>query len=467
MLGSFESPLSVCVQSSHTRAQKYEERQKMPIQVQPTREQITICCNQISAKFAAGLLTLVMIAGATASCSRSENIPNDAVPQAEKQFAAPSEPAPGDYTRSHLKGELGEVDISVITPEALARAKASAQRQTVKKLVLDTDFGVNVFGMDGFGPDGAVLVQPKVLLKSSLSGERLQLKKTDHGTLMSSVTIAFVDGMVSELATGNGPEKLPTGLVIRQREALLSDVKKTLGHSPVLMSEVTCPKSLRLVIHGPAKEPNGSFDVALTSGLTNCPLNTFLPAQLELKEDEWNALVSAFIAGTSVWVQADFNLSVPVVVSEADLSLDPRAVHEWLGMQMKSEGRRGLSVTSTQLDQIKKALLEKIEADFSLSFASELFTGFLGEFHRREFVPLIASKCPSDLACFSTVPASSVPIVFSDDEQYKFKVVREEYFGQPIFIQSISEVNDYFSEKQAFSIKSNSANPLEIGRAHV
>lgn len=356
-------------------------------------------------------------------------------------------PSGQDYSQSTKVSRFGTLELSSILPDAYNKRRAALTQQALRRLELGGDFNTDVFALDGYETAGAVIARPRVFLRSSVTGERERLRENTDGLLVASVSIALVDGMASQLFTGKGTRSLPAEFLVRNREALLVAVEKALGKKPVFLAAVACPDKVQLRVQGV-----GQFPVQFKSKLKSCPINTFFPAEITFKKDEWEGLISGFAEGRTVEVEAKLNLATPLTLDYANFRLGQKTLRKTLLSFLKNVSE---PFTANQIADAGRGLLDLIQKSFDLCVPNELFTSFQDGVVRDYLKPVIRPDCPNGMSiCF--FGNGDAP----DSGEYGFAVRREEYVGRPLLIESIAPVSDYLAERQEFMLRAQSDSPL-------
>lgn len=378
-------------------------------------------------------------------CTKSQDTASAPVDQSGG--ANNSGPSAQDYTQSAKTSAFGTMALSSILPGAYNKRRTALAQQALRRLDLAGDFNTDVFALDGYETPGAVIARPRVFLRSSVTGEREQVRETPDGLLVASVSVALVDGMAPQLFTGKGTRSLPTEFLVKNREALLAAVEKALGKKPVFLASVTCPDSIQLRADGV-----GLFPVQFKSKLKSCPINTFFPAEISFKKDEWDGLITAFAEGRAVEVEAKVNLATPLTLDYAKFELGQKAVRKALLGLLKDATE---PFTAGQIADAGLALISLIQKSFDLCVPNELFTSFQDGVIRDFLKSVIKPDCPNGLnICFFGNSDAS------DNGVYTFSVRREEYVGRPLLIDSIAPVSDYLADRQEFMLRALPDSPL-------
>ena len=353
-----------------------------------------------------------------------------------------------DYVRSAKEGQFGKMEMFSITPEAFNRRKEEVLGHAIRRLELSGNFNTEVYALDGYETPGAVIAKPRLFLRSSVTGGRVRFQENKDGLVVADVSVALVDGMAPQIFTGKGTRALPEEFLVKDRERLLGAVENALKRKPVFISNVRCPEEIRLRADGV-----GIFPVTFKTKLKSCPINTFFPAEIAFKKDEWDGLLLAFATGGAVEVETKLNLTLPLALDYAKFSVKHAPISRVLRELLK-ELKEPFSVE--EIADAGKSLIDLIQKSFDICIPQELFTSLQDEIVRDNFKMMVQPDCPNGAGvCFvwNPEPGSGVG-------EYTLNTRREEFFGRPLMLDSVAPVNDYLADRQEFMIRGLPDNPL-------
>jgi hypothetical protein len=354
-----------------------------------------------------------------------------------------------EYLREERSSSFGRMESFTLSADAFDRKRVALSRQELKRIVLSKDFGTQVYHVEGSEDPSQVLLQPKILLESSLTGDRTAVREGGSNEMVLDLAVALVDGLRAEVATGNGARKIPENFLIKTPSEFLAELTAALGRKPTFLASVPCPDRVVLRAKGV-----GEFPVRVQTKLKSCPLNTFFPAQIMLKRSDWEPLALSFLEAGAIEVATDINLSTPLTVTYATLQLTRAAL---VSAITRLTGSASTPSSAAELAPILDGLVSAIQKAFEIEFPSEAFTDFKDQLVREYFAVAHATDCPKNTqTCFSWTgkpPVGSLPTI-------EVKVRREDFFGRPLKFQSVSLVSDTLSYHQSFLIQGRAENVL-------
>lgn len=356
----------------------------------------------------------------------------------------------GDYVRTERSSGFGRVERFSIRPEAFARRKRELTSQQARLLIAGGNFNTRAYVLDGYERAGTVVLEPHVFLRSGYSAGKVEFHEARNGSVLVDVAVALVDGLSTEIATGRGTLPLPPEFQVKDRDALFMALARELKTDPVFLAGVRCPESMKLKTKG-----GSEYAVSLKAPLKSCPLNTFFPAVLSFKREEWQSIALSLVEDGAIDLETHFNFSVPLTVEYAQFKLKKEALLRAVDKRLGS----GPELHSG--DEIAGALtsvMEEMERAFEFDAAQEFLARLKDEFLHDYFIAVEQPRCPNNLdVCYGRRGDWSLP----QAGEYTFNVRREEYFGKPVALTSISKVSDSLGDKQEVLISAGTENPLE------
>ena len=374
--------------------------------------------------------------------------PPDNFPKEERVTDTPSIPTPlneAEYKQSVVNSDFGLLTLYSIGDSALIRKFSEASSNTLKKLNIPGSASYSVYSVDTTDQQGSILIAPKVLIRSSLNSTPIGPHISEQGEIKLDVTLALVNGLKTEIATGQGFRKIPDEFTIPNQVSFLSSLQDALGRTPQFISEIPCPKSVTIQIQDQTK-----IDVQFSSRLKVCPINTFFPAQISLNTSDWMNLLLVFGRGESVLVGSDIDLSASVVLEFAKFNLDPNVVRATVNRLL--EGKID-PFTSIFVENLAKEIVVSIQRSFNVNYPEEFFLDFRDQLIQKFFTPADKKGCPED-TCYYRNPN------LTDDLNFDFEVKNVAFVGPQLTVHSETTVSDVLSDRQEFTIKSVSDNPL-------
>lgn len=395
-------------------------------------------------------LVTLLVAGAVlqVGCTKKPSVSETsggseaAIPRAD---GAPAQEQ--DYVRTAKESPFGRMELFSITPAAFNKRREALLKHAIRRLDLPGSFNTEVYALDGFETPGAVLAKPRLFLRSSVTGDRVRFQENRDGLVVAEVSVALVDGLAPQLFTGKGTRNLPDELTVKNRDDLLNAVEKALGQKPVFLSNIRCPEEIKLRAEGV-----GVFPVAFKTKLKSCPINTFFPAEITFKKEEWDGLMFAFATGAGVEVETKLNLSLPLTLDYAKFAVKRSAAQAALRRALKDSAE---PFTAEQVTDVVKALVDLIQKSFDICIPQELFTPIQDEIVRDQLRMATQPDCPKGAGiCFFWNP--DAPTV----GEYALNTRREEYVGRPLLLDTTAPVNDYLADRQEFMIRALPDSPL-------
>jgi hypothetical protein len=329
----------------------------------------------------------------------------------------------------------------IILPDALDRRKATLMQQVLREIRLPKDFNTAVYAVEGGDTQGAVLLRPRIVVRSSALADRLEIHDAPGGQVALHVAFALVDGLSPELASGSGSVLLADEFLVHGRDEFISALEKALGGKPVFLSSVPCPEEVDVQAKGTDRYP-----IELKSAMKTCPLNVFFPAVIRMKRTDWEALAETFLESGSVELKATYNLTTPIVLEHARLALKQAVLGRALGERF---GETGAAISPAALDDGLSDLMRRIQESWGVEYPVELLGGIRDQiadaFVRRETIP----NCPAGLdVCFFLKRER----LAGANGVLQAELQRAQPFGRPLRFESSSAITDALSYHQEFLI---------------
>ncbi len=236
-----------------------------------------------------------------------------------------------EYIRSEAQSELGQLVDYKLSESAFQKKKRDRAGERLTPLSLAQAFKVQAYSIDHYAQEGAVLLTPKIMFQSSLSGQKSKVVDLPDGRVSLLGAIALVDGLQSEIWSVSGKKKIPSDYLISKPDEFLAALQSELGVASQLVSSLECPS--HIVVSAPGQ---GDIEVELTTQTQMCQINEFFPAQLSVKKEDARKIKETFLRGNSLTLKAELNLSQRIVTEYAFLKLYPRWILNVMNAFFKS-----------------------------------------------------------------------------------------------------------------------------------
>ena len=252
------------------------------------------------------ILSVIVFTGGLFSCGRNG--------REQSKIVAPLEPSSNptastaEYLKSEKVNQFGKLESYQIVPKVYEKLAQDIQHQTLQSIHLSKNFNTEAFFVGGKQTPPILLLKPQVLIQSSLDGKRVYPREQKDGTIVIDISIAFLDGLSSTLATGAGSKQVPDEFLVKDKEEFLAELEKEVHAKPTFVTSIPCPDNI--LLHS---QVDGSFPLVFQTKLPSCPLNTFFPAQFTLRKREWQSLVESFLREGSLKLTSQINIASPII----------------------------------------------------------------------------------------------------------------------------------------------------------
>ncbi len=355
-----------------------------------------------------------------------------------------------EFNRSDFSAHYGSIEKFTLKQEVLEQKRKELSQLGMHEIDLTQAHGTRAYELRSPGNPAKIILKPKMVFRSSLFGDRAHIEERENSDLSISVNVAFADGMVSQIPTGLGSQSLPRQILIANPTQFIADLTARISAAPEFLSKIPCPESIRISLG------DQSFPVRFNTHLISCPVNTFFPAEILLSRAQWKTLKRGFLRAGALEVEAEIDLSAPVVTEYVNFTLHKRAIHSFLDAHLAVLGIQNSIYGVRKSQSVLNQLLAELQRELQTDFQEEQFVSFkesvVSDFFERR------NPCPErENACFTLRAWNAQNPVNS----YVFPVKKEQYLGRPLFLRARSLLTDELAERQPVQIRASNESPLQ------
>lgn len=375
---------------------------------------------------------------------------------------APSPGANPDFIRREASSRFGHLEVYQIRDQALGRRREALTGKKIKRLALAGDYNALVYQVEGHELPRTVIIAPKVMFRSSITGARLIGRLNRDGKVVLNGHIALVDGTQDRISSGSGGRLLSQNFLIRNPEGFRHELTAVLGGEPNFLSNVQCPDET--ILHD---QNQGDFTVELRTPMRSCPLNSFVPVQVQLRPSEFQRLRESFLNNHAITLVSRFRLGTPVTVSFARFQFKRDLI--WEEVRKKFSQPPASPTPAIQvppvseprefdIDTVQTGLAETIDTlqtSFEQCIPQEAFAPLKDRMVEEFFETRHLEECRDEKPICFRLRSND-----SSVRDWQLSLRKEEYLGDPVALRLESNLSDTLSESHPFLIKAETTNPL-------